>query len=186
MPDISRSRREDMRQLQKYTRVIPINKRKKDSKYFQKSFRSTSQRWMAMSPNNDLCIAEGILSLMAFSNGKILQFFNIDPLIYNNMASFKEFDYTHLLSDDPKLRLASEQSNLQAKQHPQEYYQFLTREITKTNDEFKASVAFAVLRMLVTEVEFSAEALLEMLEFYSNLFITSKKQSFINSFSLLL
>jgi hypothetical protein len=37
--------------------------------------------------------------------------------------------------------------------------------------------------MLVMEVEFSAEALSGMLEFYLNMFINSMKQSFINSFS---
>lgn len=99
---------------------------------------------------------------------------------------FKGFDFTHLLSNDPSIRKSAEERYNSAKQHAHEFCEYLTREISVTSDEHRASVAFSVLKMLISEVKFSCEHLLALLDYYSNLFITSKSQTFIRSFSLFL
>jgi hypothetical protein len=73
-----------------------------------------------------------------------------------------------------------------AMQSPLEYLEFLTGEIAGTNDEKKAYFGLTVIKMVVTEVTFPAHILLKVLDFYSNLFVNSKKASFISPFTLLI
>jgi hypothetical protein len=99
---------------------------------------------------------------------------------------FKAFDFTELTNIDPNIRKAAEERSRLAMQHPLEYLDFLTREIVATHDEGKAYLGLTVLKMVITEVKFPNSVLLQMLEYYSTLYVTSKKESFIAPFSAFL